>query len=416
MWIFFKVWLSKESNKLGRYASVLKIGTTTIIAGLMSRVLDSACFLLPFITDKRTIIIVLAHIEDWTDAMSVGLELTSKAKRGVQNKFDKAKRQIATIDEIADNFFNAGLEVISEPFDVRGLTRDDVVAVCPVKDSRNLLPLFLSHHRSIGIKRFVFIDNDSSDGTLEFLAVQPDCCVFSTKRAFASGVPALGWVSRVLEHYGPDRWYLVLDIDELFVYNGIEEGGINGIIRYARKHRIRRVRSFMLDVYPKSPLLEVEEDQARTIEGIKNTYKYVDRDSYRACVGGMAYRPTIEGGPRLRVFGPYGSDAPLQKFPLFLYGKGDIRVSNHYLWPLKKNARSPLISALLHYKFLPGDREKYEDYIRTGTHYGGSQEYRAYVTRLQEDPQTTLFYDGSTEYTDSSSLGKLPIMDKIELA
>ena len=40
---------------------------------------------------------------------------------------------------------------------------------CPVRDEISLVKVFLDYHRHIGIKLFVFLDNGSVDGTLEYL-------------------------------------------------------------------------------------------------------------------------------------------------------------------------------------------------------------------------------------------------------
>lgn len=342
------------------------------------------------------------------------LTLDKKNTRLINKAFKKASH-MPVVGEIEASFNNADVRVIKDVIHTKEVSKDEVILICLTKDSANLLPLFLDHHRKIGIKHFVFIDNNSTDNTVDYLLSQDDCSLFFIDAKYESGVPSLGWINQVLTHYGYNRWYLVMDTDELFVYDGIETYGINAMVEYCKKHKIKRVRSIMLDVYAKKPILSVGDSAMRTPESIKRTFNLIDSDTYmRNEQSGMAYGPNISGGPRERVFGKYGSVPALQKYPLFYYTKKDLRMSNHYLFPFKDNDKSPLISALLHYKFLPGDLKKYKEHIKTKTHYNGSAEYKAYVKQLTKHPKTTMFYEGSVEYVDSRSLKQLPVMETMD--
>ena len=42
------------------------------------------------------------------------------------------------------------------------------------RNERLRLPAFLNHYRSLGVDEFLVIDNDSSDGSTEYLAAQAD--------------------------------------------------------------------------------------------------------------------------------------------------------------------------------------------------------------------------------------------------
>ena len=48
---------------------------------------------------------------------------------------------------------------------------------------------FLSHYRSLGVKRFVFIDDNSNDGTREFLFEQSDCMVLGSSYTYCGDYP-----------------------------------------------------------------------------------------------------------------------------------------------------------------------------------------------------------------------------------
>ncbi len=52
------------------------------------------------------------------------------------------------------------------------------IVLCNVRDEAELLPHFLKHYREIGVTRFAFVDNGSTDRTLPLLLDQSDCDVY----------------------------------------------------------------------------------------------------------------------------------------------------------------------------------------------------------------------------------------------
>ena len=61
---------------------------------------------------------------------------------------------------------------------------DDLLAVGCLRNERLRLPGFLEHHRRMGVNRFLLIDNNSDDGSTEFLSLQKDVCLFHTSERF----------------------------------------------------------------------------------------------------------------------------------------------------------------------------------------------------------------------------------------
>lgn len=98
--------------------------------------------------------------------------------------------------------------------DGRGECR--VFMVCCNEAER--LPYTLDYHRTLGVARFLVMDNGSDDGSLEFLLQQPDCHVFRTDNSFAGSRYGVAWVNALLDMHGREGWNLVLDADELFVF------------------------------------------------------------------------------------------------------------------------------------------------------------------------------------------------------
>src|SRR5271156_5483876 len=51
---------------------------------------------------------------------------------------------------------------------------DDVIVISVMRNGEVWLESFLAHHRRIGIRNFVILDNGSSDRSIEILSKQPD--------------------------------------------------------------------------------------------------------------------------------------------------------------------------------------------------------------------------------------------------
>jgi len=91
-----------------------------------------------------------------------------------------------------------------------------------VRDEMLRLRQKLAHHRSIGVRRFLVVDNGSTDGSREFLLAQPDCHVFLRRNSCADSRYGLEWQQTLLDEYGTNHWCLIVDADEWFIYPGYE--------------------------------------------------------------------------------------------------------------------------------------------------------------------------------------------------
>jgi hypothetical protein len=147
--------------------------------------------------------------------------------------------------------------------------------VCPVRNERHLVPHFIQHHRALGIERFIFIDNDSDDGTIDYLLEQPDCVVYHTKDSWAQSRFAADWVSEMLNTHARGDWGIYLDCDEFLVYEDMES---TDLTVYLRAYAAKGVDSFyaiMIDMYPEGPWVGLS---ARTTDSLLTTMNCFDKD------------------------------------------------------------------------------------------------------------------------------------------
>lgn len=90
----------------------------------------------------------------------------------------------------------------------------DVLCFSTLRNERVRLKYFLSYYRDRGVSHFFFVDNDSNDGSREYLAEQPDCSVWTTTSSYKRSRFGMDWVNRLLRLYGHQHWCLVVDPDE----------------------------------------------------------------------------------------------------------------------------------------------------------------------------------------------------------
>ncbi len=278
---------------------------------------------------------------------------------------------------------------------------NEAILICCVKDDLARVHAVYEHHKSIGIKHFAFVDNGSTDGTLEYLLSLTDVDVYQTHEPYHAGTKA-AWTRKVQNCYGFNRWYLIVDSDELFSYVGMERHSINDLVAYAEQRGTKRVWGLLLDMYPKTAFFgEEQADESNFLE----QYCYFDADSYYVL---NDYKgPVMHGGPRSRLF--ESSDTPVSKFPLVYAGYEDVW-ADHTPMPFEKNFKSDCLSVLRHYKFLPEDKEKFRMAAKSGNYAMNSYEYKLYVKKIDDGSPLSFWNEKSCEYKDSQSLCSLAFL------
>lgn len=132
------------------------------------------------------------------------------------------------------------------------INKDDIALISVTHNEMIRLPFFLKHYRKLGITQFFFIDNNSNDGSLEFLSSQPDCHVFWTDDSYNESGSGIRWVHHILDNYIPkNQWCIHVDADEFLAYPHFEYHKLTKLTQYLDKYDYEAVSSFMLDIFPK---------------------------------------------------------------------------------------------------------------------------------------------------------------------
>lgn len=162
------------------------------------------------------------------------------------------------------------------------------VVVCATKNNLSCVKLQLEHHRKIGVTFFIYIDNLSTDGTFEYLNSQNDVTLYRTNSQFSPFVHKI-WYQLAIKQEGYDKWYLILDDDELFAYPSMETIDIKRYIRFLEVQKTTGTFAMMLDMYSRNKLFSANGTN------ITKKYCFFDVDYYRK-------KLRISGGPRERIF------------------------------------------------------------------------------------------------------------------
>lgn len=310
--------------------------------------------------------------------------------------------------DIATSFFQDDIDIIKLEDHCRNQPKNEAIVICVVKNDVRKIKEFYQHYRNLGVKKFAMLDNDSTDGTFDWLIKQEDTDLFKTTIPYSTN-RRQAWINKIVSYYGFNKWYLIVDSDELLMYEDMENRSLSELIDFAALNKISRVRTLTVDMYSN----QLFKEENNNDEEYVSKYIYFDSNNYRECKRYSFHH--VEGGMRVRMFkGENSRFAPyLTKYPLMFFESGDIQYNSHFSFPFYKNFKSPCWGALFHYKFLSSDMQKYKEIAESGSFYGGSYEYKQYIRIYQENPNMSFIHSNSEKYTDSSSLRAIDNIDKI---
>lgn len=300
-----------------------------------------------------------------------------------------------------------------------------------MRNEYDKLPYWFEYYRKLGINRFIIVDNNSTDGTGQYLCAQPDCHVFATTDNYAHHID---WFNGLLQNYGGENWCLTVDADELFVYPDSEQIDLMTFCAFLEQQSYNAVPSFLLDLYSDKDLHEVVYEAGRPFT---ECCPYFDKDYHFFMNQNFNIQHPF-GGPRLRVFYPkwhqylphqwidktisftnlfsyylkrlgleylrtlISSPPHLYKTPLLKWNKDYVWHSHDLTHHNIKLAN--VTSALLHFKFFAGFYNQAMIESKRQQHYDGAIEYRQYHRICKKNPKLNFMYSGSMRYTGTTDL------------
>ena len=135
-------------------------------------------------------------------------------------------------------------------------SRDEIRLFARCRNERLRLPAFFQHYRAMGVDRFYIVDNESSDGTTEYLASQPDVHLFRTTDRYGESGSGTAWMNALLAEFGVGCWCVTVDIDELLIFPGSEQTPLRRLTAHLDGRGHDAFVCLMLDLYPAGPIVE----------------------------------------------------------------------------------------------------------------------------------------------------------------
>ena len=296
------------------------------------------------------------------------------------------------------------------------IRQDDILTFTTLRNEKVRLPFFLQYYRDMGVNHFLIVDNDSDDGSREYLAEQPDVSLWSSKHSYRRSRYGVDWLNWLQRKYGKEHWCLVVDPDEFLVYPFCDTRPLRALTDWLDASSIRSFSAMLLDMYPKG---RISERPYRTGQNPLEIASWFDSGNYTISRNWKYWNLWIQGGARARMFfqdNPEQSPA-LNKVPLVKWTKKYAYVdSSHMLLPRGLNlvfdewGGEKASGVLLHTKFLDTFSAKAAEELKRRQHYAKSAEYLAYARTLDEDPE--LWCKWSEKYINWRQLEILGLMSK----
>ncbi|MEM7240713.1 MAG: glycosyltransferase family 2 protein [Pseudomonadota bacterium] len=275
------------------------------------------------------------------------------------------------------------------------------------------LPYWLNFHRALGVRHFLIVDNDSSDGTSNFLADQSDVSLWSTKARYRDARFGLDWSSYLQLKFGAGHWCLLLDADELLIYPFHDTHNLYTLTEEMEKRNQIALGCLMLDMYAKDGL-----GRGNYVSGTDpiSVLSNFDVGPYRSVRQAPRQNLWVQGGMRERAFFAHNprQSPTLNKIPLVNWKRAYAYTNSaHAALPPHMNLQydgptesKRITGALLHTKFLPEIVERSEIEKKRGQHFHTPEIFDRYYDAIQNKPNVwsehSATYEGWQQLEDLS--------------
>jgi hypothetical protein len=296
--------------------------------------------------------------------------------------------------------------IASAYFERRALSigTDEIVVLACMRNEVGRLPYFLEYYRTLGVDRFLLVDNDSSDGTSAYLARQPDVTYFWTDASYRGSSAGRLWLQELADTYATGCWVITVDVDELLVYPGAEEMSLRELCAYLDDNDQEALFTVLLDMYSDLPLSQTTYEPGTDFV---DTCPFFETDTYTLAPGANPPFMGVFGGPRDRLFRAeqQGRRPMMKKIPLVRWREGF-----SYIYSTHSHRfvhLSDVTGALLHFKFFASFRDVAAAEARRGDRRQ-LEHYRTYRETVEDD---ICFYGTqSRRYRMPSDLVRLGVM------
>lgn len=292
---------------------------------------------------------------------------------------------------------------------------DAIVLIALVRDGAYYLDAFFDHYKSLGIRHFVFFDNGSGDGTIARIKQEKGTAILQSRLPWGRFENLFR--SYTARRYGTDRWCLIVDMDEIFDFEGRQQIGLQGLTGYLASKGHTAMMAQMLEMFPPAPLSGVADmpypEVLRSFDGYD--LSAVSAHDYHAPDTGLSYflnqnRPgpdetpqppqVLFGGIRAAVF---GENCCLSKHPLVFVTAGVVAgIHPHAATGVDV---APMTAVLKHYKFANDPLRRDRQSVQSEAIAHGEDKMRLAV--MENAPDLSLWSDTARHGPDIETLQQL---------
>lgn len=326
--------------------------------------------------------------------------------RSYQLRWERRRRRVRA--------WRKGRELTCRVTRVKDFNPEDILLFTVIRNEKPRLRYFLNYYRQLGVQHFLFVDNGSDDGSVEYLEDQDDVSIWETSGSYKHARFGMDWINALLSRHGDGHWVLAVDVDEFFVYPHYDTRNLRALTDWLDASSIKSFGATLIDMYSQRP---IEKTPYREGTDPIKKLEYFDAGNYTIRRNRKYQNLWIQGGPRQRVF--FADDpekAPaLNKIPLVKWKRGYVYISStHALLPRGLNhvydewGGEKASGCLLHAKFLNILRDKALEELTRGQHYAGSREYQAYSQKIGTGAR--LWNEHSAKYEGWRQLEDLGLM------
>ncbi len=283
-------------------------------------------------------------------------------------------------------------------------TREEIRLFAVIRDEAPRLPYFIKHYATLGVDRFLFVDNGSIDDTLDQLSQLENVHVFRTNESFAQARCGSVWLQHLVSRFATGLWAVLADADELLVYPGCEELSLKQLCRFLSFEGADALASILVDMYSERAIADtIYTPGTSPLE----VCPYYESDSIVCAASLGDFRASHWkhiGGMRYRLF---NLPARLDKISLIRYKHGmQFRIGQH---ELSTANLSKVRGAMLHFKFLSTFHERVSVEAGREEHWNQSKEYKRYA-EISSDPLLSAYCPSSKRFSHSDDLLRSGIM------
>lgn len=278
---------------------------------------------------------------------------------------------------------------------------DELIVLCLVRDGRPYIRSFVDHYSGLGARHLVFLDNGSTDGTVDLLRDYDNVTVLRTGLPFKEY--QISMKQYLIERFGRGRWSLFVDVDEFFDYpfSGIVD--LRALLGYLSRNSYTAVVAHMLDMFPEDPISDIGGD---VDEPFREQHRFYDVSNIR--MWNYWDRPFVSGAgntltnDRIRVLSDgilktvFDQRTPLTKHPLVFFD-GETKPMDGSSHTVSNAEIADLTCVLLHYKFVGHFYENIRRAVREENYMKDSQKHKKYLRALEQNPQLLLKRDTARE-------------------